>query len=449
MIAGIFGAGFGYMLASAADRFTATHALDASGMDTPGVGNIYNSEAIDLPIWSSWQRVAAAAGSIVVPLWVAAYVTDTAWKSFFQIAGFAAVARTVGKAGDDTIGMLASKMSTPNATLQQLYAPEIAADAKLTSATVALPSAQPATFAGLPRFRGRPTPRMMGVNGPNNTAGYIAAGIDPTTAAVMGYLGQLNMAGGLSFAQLQSTAAAMVAQGYYAPNSNGGCNAGDSIASNGFCMTAGATTPASGAAATPGSVNISLSTAQAQAQLAGLVAWLTSVGNGANASTLAAQLAAQGYWAPNSDGSTPSDCASFAAATGTSCVNGSGDFGALWTLGPGPGPSPVVPPPVPYVAPPTPYVAPPVPYVAPPTPYVAPPIPYVAPPAMMPPAAGGCIPLQDCSGPGSGVPLQDCAGPGSGVALQDCNPTSCMPGGVYNPLMTGPSPSDWGSPITG
>ena len=152
-ISGIFGVGAGFGLASFADRLVTTHALSTTGQDAPAVGQIYNSEALLAPLWANmstigWKRLAAAAGSVVVPLAAAsAFKSHMGWKVFFQLMGYGALGRTAGKMFDD--GIAAAMGTQPLA--QRLYGGEVAAAAKLTAATsAALPAAAPATFAGLP-----------------------------------------------------------------------------------------------------------------------------------------------------------------------------------------------------------------------------------------------------------------------------------------------------------
>ncbi len=152
----VLGVATGYVLASGADRYFSTAPVSGSGaQEQPPAGTIYNSEAVALPIWSSWQRMLAGAASVGVPLVIAGFLRNPAGKSFFQLAGFGALARTAGKAADDGLAMVAMKMTTPNPTLVRLYAPEIAAAAKLASVIPpnALPAAPTATFAGLPAHR--------------------------------------------------------------------------------------------------------------------------------------------------------------------------------------------------------------------------------------------------------------------------------------------------------
>ena len=152
-ISGIVGVGAGFGLASFADRLVTTHALSTTGQDAPAVGQIYNSEALLAPLWANmstigWKRLAAAVGSVVVPLAAAsAFKSHMGWKVFFQLMGYGALGRTAGKMFDD--GIAAAMGTQPLA--QRLYGGEVAAAAKLTAATsAALPAAAPATFAGLP-----------------------------------------------------------------------------------------------------------------------------------------------------------------------------------------------------------------------------------------------------------------------------------------------------------
>ena len=189
MLMAVLGVAFGYVGASAADRFAATHALSASGgaggvlTDTPPAGGIYNSEVLSLPIWSSWQRIAAGVASVGAPLVVASFVKSGAAKSFWQLAGFAALARTAGKAADDGIAVLAGQVAASNPTLApmlvQLYAPELAAQTAVnTLAGGQKPAAGATSFAGLPSGRrtlgdlppGYVAPTYTPVEGGNPTA---------------------------------------------------------------------------------------------------------------------------------------------------------------------------------------------------------------------------------------------------------------------------------------
>ena len=150
---GVFAVALGYIFAAGADRFGSTHALTSSNaqggyVDAPAVGQIYNSEATSLPIWSSGMRIAFNALAIAAPLGLSAFIKDKGPKSFFQLMAFAAIARTVGKAAEDGLSMALASTSFG----LRLYAPEMAAQSKITGATTAaLPAAAPGVFAGVPR----------------------------------------------------------------------------------------------------------------------------------------------------------------------------------------------------------------------------------------------------------------------------------------------------------
>jgi hypothetical protein len=153
MLSGVAGVALGYVIASGGDRYVSTHALNASGQDAPAQGQIYNSESLALPIWGSWTRLGVAAVSIGLPLFVASKVKSGAWKSFFQLAGFGALARTAGKAADDGLGYLAGQ--TQNPMLVQLYSPELAAATAVATSSLTAPAAAPAgTFAGIAKLLG-------------------------------------------------------------------------------------------------------------------------------------------------------------------------------------------------------------------------------------------------------------------------------------------------------
>ena len=164
-LSSLLGVAAGFLFAGGLDRLSNTHALNASGQDAPAQGDIYNSESVSLPIWSSWMRIGAAVASIGAPLW-AASMTTGGWRSFFQLAGFAAIGRTVGKAAEDGMAQLATvpriaQNTTVAPILQRLYAPELAALQKQSGSNVAaLNAASPGTFAGLPKL---PAKRQMGL----------------------------------------------------------------------------------------------------------------------------------------------------------------------------------------------------------------------------------------------------------------------------------------------
>jgi hypothetical protein len=154
-ISAVFGVGFGYVLASALDRYAAGHALttvNGTLMDAPAAGQIYDSEAPMLPIWQNWQRLAFAGGAVAAPLVLAGVVSGGARQALALVA-LGALVRTAGKALEDGI----ATAGTTQPLIQQLYAPEIAAANRLATAgtATALPQAAPNTFAGLPRgYRG-------------------------------------------------------------------------------------------------------------------------------------------------------------------------------------------------------------------------------------------------------------------------------------------------------
>ena len=156
-IGGIAGVGAGFGLASFADRMAITHAYSGSPLaDVPAQGAIYNSEALLGPIWMSPARLGYATAAIVAPLALAHFVNrHQGFKAFLQLMGFGALGRTAGKAFDDAV----AKFGSGNAKVQQFYAGELAASGKLAAANVnALPSAPPATFAGVP---GASAPRVL------------------------------------------------------------------------------------------------------------------------------------------------------------------------------------------------------------------------------------------------------------------------------------------------
>jgi hypothetical protein len=175
--AGVFGVAFGFGLASLGDRLIVTHALSTATppMDAPAQGQIYNTESVQTALWSNfstlgWKRMAMAFGAVVLPLGAAHVVRQhMALKSFFQLAGFGALGRTAGKMFDDGV----AQMLNTNATAQRLYAPEIAATAKLNASNLAAPTpAVAGTFAGLPQgFRQPPPPPPPPVAAPRQFAG--------------------------------------------------------------------------------------------------------------------------------------------------------------------------------------------------------------------------------------------------------------------------------------
>ena len=159
LISKLLGFGLGYVLADVADRYTATHPLKVTGTtvtDQPAQGQIYDSEANLLPIWSNYYRLGAAAGAIALPLILSRMFA----RQTMQLAAVGAVVRTVGKVLTDGVTMLAPNDTTN--TLMRLYGGELAAQQKMGVAnTNTLPSSPPATFAGVPRRLAGPAPRLL------------------------------------------------------------------------------------------------------------------------------------------------------------------------------------------------------------------------------------------------------------------------------------------------
>lgn len=163
-LAKAFGLGVGYLMQDALDRFGATHALttDSTGtvQDTPAAGQIYDSEAVQLPIWSSTTRLAYNAAGLAIPGILGRFF----WPEFWNFAFAAAVVRVIGNVATSAVAQFAPA----NSTTLQLYGGEYAANARLQQAAgAALTQAQAGTFAGLPRGRGgrplagAPRPRQL------------------------------------------------------------------------------------------------------------------------------------------------------------------------------------------------------------------------------------------------------------------------------------------------
>jgi hypothetical protein len=155
-VGGFLGVGFGFALASLGDRLVTSHALNTAGQDAPAQGEIYNSEALQAPLWGNmkqtgWKRLLVAVGAVVVPLGAASAVKKhLGLKSFFQLAAFGALGRTAGKMVDDGVAHFVATKPLG----QRLYGGEIAATGKLNAANLAaLPAAPPGTFAGVPQNR--------------------------------------------------------------------------------------------------------------------------------------------------------------------------------------------------------------------------------------------------------------------------------------------------------
>jgi hypothetical protein len=137
-VAGLFGVGSGFLLASITDRLAATHPLTTAApgvfTDTPAPGQVYDSEATQLPIWKDPMRLGVAFVTIMAPGLITKYVVrGSKAKAFAQLATFGAIGRTVGKALDDGIAVLAAgtgPLST-NMYAQRLYGAELAASSRL------------------------------------------------------------------------------------------------------------------------------------------------------------------------------------------------------------------------------------------------------------------------------------------------------------------------------
>jgi len=129
VVAGLFGVGSGYAVADLVDRMLATHPLAPAGSgftDTPAAGQIYDSEAPLLPIWSDPIRLAAAVGIIFTPGLASRFVKNAKFKAFLQLAAYGAGARVAGKAMGDALATFGSS----NQYVLQAYAPEVAAQAR-------------------------------------------------------------------------------------------------------------------------------------------------------------------------------------------------------------------------------------------------------------------------------------------------------------------------------
>jgi hypothetical protein len=167
-ISGLFGVGVGYLFASATDRLLATHALAGTAgayTDSPAAGQLYDTEAPLLPIWSDPIRVAVAIGVIFAPGLASRFISNPAAKAFLQLASYGAAARVAGAALEGGIAALGST----NPLVMQIYGPEVAAQTKLAlmGTTTAPPGNQAAgTFAGVPKNRtlaAPPAPARTGV----------------------------------------------------------------------------------------------------------------------------------------------------------------------------------------------------------------------------------------------------------------------------------------------
>lgn len=175
VFSGILGVGTGYVFADAIDRLLSTHALTPNVKgngytDTPPAGQLWDSEASILPIWSSWQRILAAAVLVFTPGMASRFVRGSKGKAFLQLASYGAGAKVGGKLLTDGLALAAAKMSGTVGPVQtnllRLYAPEVAVAARLsqvqgnpaplTASAAGTSPTQPAgMLAGPPRGVGR------------------------------------------------------------------------------------------------------------------------------------------------------------------------------------------------------------------------------------------------------------------------------------------------------
>ena len=204
IVSGILGVGSGYAFADAIDRMLATHPLQANAAgngftDTPGNGQIFNSEAPLLPLWQNPVRLGAAVAVIFVPGIASRFFRGPKIKTFLQLAAYGAAAKVGGKLIADTI---ATTMSSQGIALQ-LYGPEIAASARLQQVGGGVPvpmqggaagtsPTQPAGFfAGPPKSL--PSATGLGDCVPNSPVQPTAVVTDPLAAAQAQHSGQPNV----------------------------------------------------------------------------------------------------------------------------------------------------------------------------------------------------------------------------------------------------------------
>jgi hypothetical protein len=223
IIAGLFGVGTGFVLADFADRMMATHALGGTAgayTDSPAVGQIYDSEAPMLPIWTSPMRMGVAALMIFAPGIASRFIPSAKLKAFLQLAAYGAGAKVGGKVLTDVIATFGSSNGSPvQGFALRAYSPEVAAQARLAqvtagggtispmTGTTGQPTQQPAGFfAGVPRGQlSAPTtayrnvgsaPRRRGMGDPNcgcgGTCGQCSQPIasDPVAQANASFDGQ-------------------------------------------------------------------------------------------------------------------------------------------------------------------------------------------------------------------------------------------------------------------
>lgn len=186
-MAGVFGLVVGGLLTSGALRFASTHALTGAAgayQDAPAAGQIYNAESVNAPIWSSYKTVGAALAAVVVPFGCAAFSKKAGMKTFWQLAGFGALAVVGVKLATDGLAKFTGKTMWG----ERLLAPEIMAQRDLATG-VAPPAMAAATLAGLPanqvkRIGNSPAaaPATMQATQPATTAAPPAAPPAPAAA---------------------------------------------------------------------------------------------------------------------------------------------------------------------------------------------------------------------------------------------------------------------------
>lgn len=144
--------GIGYLWEDAVIRYASTHALTGTGTvltDQPAAGQIYNSEAPLLPLWSDYTKLAISVAGVAAPLIAGRFVA----RDFMNHAFLAAAVRFFGKlAVDATAQFVPQMLPSADATTLRLYGAEAAAQARLAQVNVTPAASAPAaTFAGLPK----------------------------------------------------------------------------------------------------------------------------------------------------------------------------------------------------------------------------------------------------------------------------------------------------------
>jgi hypothetical protein len=147
-MAGVFGLVVGGLLTTGALRFASTHALTGSAgayQDAPANGQLYNAESPNAPVWSSWKTMLAGGLGVVLPFGVASFVKGPGAKTFWQLAGFGALAVVGVKLATDGIAKLTGKTMWG----ERLFAPEIMAQRDLATGVTPPAMAAP-MLSGLP-----------------------------------------------------------------------------------------------------------------------------------------------------------------------------------------------------------------------------------------------------------------------------------------------------------